>query len=182
MLRMITAAAAALLYPFGVWACLHAGHPTWAAAVVAVVALATGLLRRSRASLACAALAALLATLTAVSSNALAVKLYPVIVNAVMLSVFAASLTTAQSVCERFARLRHKELPPRAVAYCRGATVAWCLFFIVNGAVALDSALWRSDDWWTLYNGLIAYILMGCMFAAEWLVRQFFQRHDASFC
>ena len=167
MLRTIAAAAAALIYPLGVWACLHAGHPAWAAAAVASVALATSLLRRSRASLACAGIAALLATLTAVSSDAFAVKLYPVIVNAVMLSVFAASLTSGQSVCERFARLRHKELPPRAVAYCRGATVAWCLFFIVNGAVALDSALWRSDDWWALYNGLIAYILMGCMFAAE---------------
>ena len=124
MLRTIAAAAAALIYPLGVWACLHAGHPAWAAAVVASVALATSLLRRSRASLACAGIAALLATLTAVSSDAFAVKLYPVIVNAVMLSVFAGSLNTAQSVCERFARLRHKELPPRAVAYCRGATAA----------------------------------------------------------
>ena len=108
MLRTIAAAAAALIYPLGVWACLHAGHPAWAAAVVASVALATSLLRRSRASLACAGIAALLATLTAVSSDAFAVKLYPVIVNAVMLSIFAASLTSGQSVCERFARLRHR--------------------------------------------------------------------------
>ncbi len=180
MLRTIVAATAALLYPAGVWYCLHIGHPARAAAVVAAAALAIGLMRRSKASLLCAALAALLATLTAVSNEALAVKLYPVVVNAVMLSIFAASLSSEQSVCERFARLRHKDLPASAVAYCRGATAAWCMFFIVNGAVALDSALWRSDDWWALYNGLIAYILMGCMFAAEWLVRQFFQRHDST--
>ncbi|MGN1208992.1 MAG: hypothetical protein ACI4SV_01715, partial [Duodenibacillus sp.] len=157
MLRTMVAAAAALFYPAGVWYCLHIGHPALAAAVVAVAALAAGWLRRSKASLLCAALAVLLATLTAMSSQALAIKLYPVIVNAVMLSVFAASLAGGQSVCERFARLRHKELAAHAVAYCRGATAAWCVFFIVNGAVALDSALWRSDDWWALYNGFFAY-------------------------
>ena len=38
--------------------------------------------------------------------------------------------------------------------------------------VAAGLALWAPLAWWTLYNGLIAYLLMGLLFAAEWLVRQ----------
>ena len=45
------------------------------------------------------------------------------------------------------------------------------LFFIVNGAIALWTALAASDATWALYNGLIAYGLMGAMFAGEWLLR-----------
>ena len=37
--------------------------------------------------------------------------------------------------------------------------------------LALATALWASDKTWALYNGLIAYLLMGALFAGEWLVR-----------
>ena len=40
-------------------------------------------------------------------------------------------------------------------------------FFIVNGLVALDSALFRSDAWWALYNGAVSYVLIAMLFAAE---------------
>lgn len=45
------------------------------------------------------------------------------------------------------------------------------LFFLVNGAIALFTALYSSDKIWALYNGLISYGLMGMLFVGEWLVR-----------
>ena len=60
--------------------------------------------------------------------------------------------------------------------YCRLATAAWCGFFIINGLIALDSALWRSNDWWALYNGLLAYVFIGALFAAEWVARQIYRK------
>ena len=48
----------------------------------------------------------------------------------------------------------------------------WCGFFVLNGALALATALWMSDRAWALYNGLIAYGLIGLLFGVEWLVRQ----------
>jgi uncharacterized membrane protein len=42
---------------------------------------------------------------------------------------------------------------------------------VVNGVVALVTALWASDAVWTLYNGFIAYIAMAVLFAGEWLIR-----------
>jgi uncharacterized membrane protein len=53
-------------------------------------------------------------------------------------------------------------------------TQLWCAFFIANGAVAIYTALFGSRDDWALYNGLIAYLLMGGLFGGEWLYRSLF--------
>ena len=68
--------------------------------------------------------------------------------------------------------MRDPDLSPAAVRYTRTVTIAWCIFFAGNGAMALGTALSGNDRWWTLYNGFLAYLLMGALFAGEWLVRQ----------
>ncbi len=51
-------------------------------------------------------------------------------------------------------------------------TLVWSIFFVVNGSVAAATALWASDEIWVLYNGFIAYLLIGTLAAGEWLLRQ----------
>lgn len=102
---------------------------------------------------------------------------YPILVNALMLLIFGWSLFYPPSLIERLARLQHPDLPPEGVIYTRRVTLVWCGFFIVNGALALATALWASLEIWSLYNGLIAYVLMGVLFAAEYLVRIRTQKH-----
>jgi uncharacterized membrane protein len=46
------------------------------------------------------------------------------------------------------------------------------LFFIGNGLIALYTALFASFDAWALYNGAIAYGLIGLLFGGEWLFRR----------
>lgn len=116
--------------------------------------------------------AAGLAAAVLATDSALPLKFYPVLVNATMLVVFGWSLRHPPSLIERLARVREPDLPPRGVAYTRRVTQAWCLFFVANGTVATVTALWASDRVWALYNGAIAYALIGAMFAGEWLVRQ----------
>ena len=119
----------------------------------------------------------LLLFILAVWSNVLLpLKLYPVLVNAVLLSVFAYSLISPPSMIERFARIREPNLPMRAISYTRRVTQVWCIFFAANGAIALMTALWASPATWTLYNGLIAYVMMGLLFAGEYVVRWHFKR------
>jgi uncharacterized membrane protein len=43
---------------------------------------------------------------------------------------------------------------------------------MLNGSMALITALWSSFEVWSLYNGLIAYVLMGLLFGGEYWVRQ----------
>ena len=67
---------------------------------------------------------------------------------------------------------RRRREPPSGVAYTRRVTQVWCGFFVLNGALALATALWMSDRAWALYNGLIAYGLIGLLFGVEGQVRQ----------
>lgn len=125
-------------------------------------------------------LAASLATIiTLVSGSALGLKSYPVLVNLVLLSVFGFSLWHPPSVIERFARLQYqlqkRELPSHVPAYTRKVTWVWCGFFTLNAFLALATAF-ASDSLWALYNGLIAYLLMGLLMASEYLVRLRVQR------
>jgi len=111
------------------------------------------------------------------SNGVLPLKLYPVLVNAALLGAFAYSLTSPPSMIERFARMHERDLPPEAIGYTRRVTQIWCVFFFVNGAIALMTALWATPATWTLYNGLIAYLMMGLLFAGEYVVRWHFKRH-----
>jgi uncharacterized membrane protein len=101
----------------------------------------------------------------------LPLKLYPLLVNVVLLGVFAYSLIFPPSVVERLTRLREPDLPASAIGYTRRVTQIWCGFFAANGTMALITALWSSPGAWWLYNGLIAYVLMGILFAGEYCVR-----------
>lgn len=104
-------------------------------------------------------------------------RLYPVIVNAVMLLIFAWSLYAPPTIVERLARLQDPDLPAAGVLYTRQVTKVWCVFFIINGGLALITALWCSLTVWSWYNGLIAYLLMGMLMAGEYWVRLRTQRH-----
>lgn len=97
---------------------------------------------------------------------------YPVVVNLVMLAVFAGSLWSSMPMVERLARLQEPDLPPSGVRYTRKVTRIWCAFFILNGSMALFTVLHADMRLWTLWNGMIAYLLMGTLMAGEWLVRR----------
>ncbi|MDR2874722.1 MAG: hypothetical protein LBV44_02170 [Methylobacillus sp.] len=113
----------------------------------------------------------------AVWQNAwLPLKLYPFLVNLGMLLLFSFSLYFPPTVAERIARLRDPDLPEHVVWYTRQVTKVWCLFFILNGSVAFYLSFYGSDEIWTLYNGVIAYLLMGALFAIEYLCRLRFRR------
>ncbi|ESH93684.1 MULTISPECIES: hypothetical protein [unclassified Cupriavidus] len=179
--RMLLAGAATLLYPLIVYAGLRHASPRVAAfALVGVALLRASTLRGKPAWIAMAAAALLLAVAVFLSGETLPLKLYPALVNGVMLAVFGWSLLHPPTLVERIARLREPELPPSGVAYTRRVTIAWCLFFVFNGALALATAWWASDAVWALYNGGIAYVLIALMFAGEWLVRRrvLARKHD----
>ncbi|MCP3102395.1 hypothetical protein LZ198_26335 [Myxococcus sp. K15C18031901] len=159
-------------YPLLVYFGLGRFEPRWMALPLAMMAVVRAVATKEKVWLATAAGALLLAASSMLGNHALPLKLYPVLVNAVLLTVFATSLAFPPSLIERLARLREPDLPPSGVAYTRRVTQVWCGFFVLNGGLALGTALWASDATWALYNGLIAYGLMGLLFAGEWLVRR----------
>ncbi|OEF25451.1 hypothetical protein [Vibrio rumoiensis] len=95
---------------------------------------------------------------------------YPVIVSTLMFVLFFSSLWQKQTLIERLARLQDPNLPQSGVQYTRTVTKVWCGYFVINGSIALYTCFLPLSIW-TLYNGLISYLLAGCLFAIEWLVR-----------
>lgn len=104
---------------------------------------------------------------------------YPVVINLSMLGLFGYSLINGPTMIERLARLKEPDLPDSAIAYLQTITKLWCGLFIFNATVATYTAIATSIEIWTLYNGLIAYLLMGLLLSGEWIYRRFWlKKHE----
>lgn len=110
-------------------------------------------------------------------------KLYSVVVSATLLFVFASSLIFKPNIIFRFACLGDKSVKGSSFEdqvndYCKKVTIVWCVFFILNGSVSAFTALYDfgndslNDKIWSVYNGGISYVLMGLLFAIEFVVRK----------
>ena len=164
---------AGLAYPFAVYFGIEHLSPRAFAALLGALWLARLLSAGRSASRWTAAVALLFCLLLALLDDSTLLRWYPVLINVAMLVLFAGSLFSGMPVIERLARLQEPELPASGVRYTRQVTKVWVTFFILNGTIAAALTLWAPLSWWTLYNGLIAYVLIGLLFAGEWLVRQY---------
>src|SRR2546421_6071970 len=72
---------------------------------------------------------------------------------------------------ETYARLRHPELLASRGPYLRAVTGMWCGFFIVNITISALLALYGTLEAWSVYNGILAYVLIGILLAAERVYR-----------
>lgn len=164
---------AGLLYPFAVYYGMAHFAPWQFALLLGGLWLAKALAgKRQPGSLWMAGAVIAFCLLLALFDSPVLLRWYPVLISALLLGLFAASLKYGPPMVERLARLREPQLPPRAVVYTRQVTWAWCVFFLGNGLCAAALTLWAPLSWWTLYTGLISYGLIGLMFAIEWLIRQ----------
>ena len=115
--------------------------------------------------------------LMTLSENAGYAKLYPVFINLSLLVTFGLSLLRPPTIIWRFATMQNRSLNDhpdrdRAIAYCRKVTWIWSAFFVLNALAALITALWASDTFWSIYNGMVSYILIGLLFLGELIVRK----------
>lgn len=187
MMRWLSwlAGGALLLYPLAVyWGLTHAGQTPLLLGLLLIFSLRLlpGLLKgRVRRGplpewlwlgrlLACIGLG--LTLLSALFSARHWLLYYPLAVSLALLCLFGWSLTRPMSLVERLARLQDPALPPAAIGYTRRVTQVWCGFFVINGALAAFT-IWHGNlALWSLYNGLISYVLMGGLMGAEYLVRR----------
>ncbi len=104
--------------------------------------------------------------------------LSPAIANLALLLAFALSFSARETLVETLALAQVGTLSSEEHAYCRRVTAVWCAFFLVNAAVTAWLALDGTRESWALYTGLIAYLLMGLLFATEFVYRHWrFRRY-----
>nr|WP_244137130.1 hypothetical protein [Burkholderia pyrrocinia] len=101
------------------------------------------------------------------TNSELLLRLYPSLVNLGLLVVFGATLVRGPSMVEKFARLHSPDPSPQVVRYTRRVTQLWCVFFILNSVFSVYTAVcWRREAW-SLYNGALAYVLIGVLLVGE---------------
>jgi len=115
--------------------------------------------------------AVLLLTLSCMLKSQELALYYPVCTNVILFILFFGSYFTKESFITTLAKLKDKNLSEKAINYTRKVTLLWSFFFIVNGSMALFTVLYGSLELWTLYNGLISYILIVILFLGEFIVR-----------
>jgi uncharacterized membrane protein len=108
----------------------------------------------------------------AIVNEAHVFRLGPALANVAMLLSFGRTLLRGPSMAENIARLRRRELPNGAVAYCWWLTCLWCVFFALNAAFITWLALFASLASWTIYTGILAYLLAGALFLIELAYRR----------
>ena len=133
--RTVVVAAISLAYPLLVYLAMGRFEPRWLSLLLFTLALLRALSTRQPLWWAAAAGTGLLAVLATVLNQALPLKLYPALVNAVMLAVFGTSLRFGPPLVERLARLQEPDLPrsrwpipaasPRCGAASSFSTAAW---------------------------------------------------------
>jgi len=118
----------------------------------------------------------LLIGLVIVTGQRFVLLLLPTAVSVFLLGTFSWSLRVGPPIVERFARLVDPDLPDFCVPYCRKVTIVWCGFFAANAVCMTLLALVGPFEWWALYTGLVSYLLLGALFAAEFILRKLWFR------
>lgn len=168
-----------LLYPFAVYFGIQQLGPRLFGGLLLVLFAVRYLVQRNQSSplkINFLPLATILGTtfclLVLVVNEVEPLKFYPVLMNICFFLLFAQSLKTPQPVIERIARIQHPNLSARGVMHARQTTIVWCGFFLLNGSIALYTALASDMKTWTFYNGFLSYAAMGVLFFLEWVVRR----------
>jgi uncharacterized membrane protein len=114
--------------------------------------------------------------ITALSGSQQLLLWYPALVNFSLCLLFALSLRDSESFLLRLVRAKNIKLSVYGPAYLNRLTAVWAVFFLLNGSLAiLTGAI--SLKTWALYNGFIAYLLIGALMGGELLFRHWYKRY-----
>jgi uncharacterized membrane protein len=101
-------------------------------------------------------------------------KIAPVFVQLMLMYFFGYALLDSKqpTFIEKVVRLQFPESPPAISQYCRRLTQIWTAFFASNALLCALLAVWGSDYWWALYNGVGIYLLIGLLTLGEYVYRR----------
>lgn len=100
-------------------------------------------------------------------------QLLPVVINLGLLALFVQSLKKPPCIIETFAaQVSAKPLDGETVAYCRSVTWVWVGFFFFDSILVSYVAVYRELWEWAFLTGFVNYLLMGGIFAGEYVYRK----------
>jgi uncharacterized membrane protein len=86
-------------------------------------------------------------------------------------ATFLGSLRSTPLV-EHFARMKHGELAPRQITYCRTVTKVWAAVLAASAVVGLVLAAFASLEAWTWFTTIGIYVVLAATYGIEYAVRR----------
>jgi len=121
---------------------------------------------------------ATLAAFAALANSEASLLLLPACVSLALMSFGLSTLIAGRPLIESLARMQVDSLSEPEVRYCRQVTWVWVGFLAANGAAIVALALLGQRSHWALYTGVISYLLIGALFASEYVYRHYrFRRY-----
>jgi len=114
---------------------------------------------------------AVLLLLGAYFANTYVIWLIPSLIYLGLTVLFGHTLFSPPSLCERLVRLLFPEFKPGISEYLYQVTWVWTLFFFINIFICALLPLLAGPEIWTLYTGVLVYVLMSMLVIGEWLYR-----------
>ncbi len=164
-----------LAYPYLVYRGIESGMVWLAPAIFSGIYLSQSFATRNIKIKIFKALVAIGLLLGAYYLQTITAKVMPVLIQLMLMYFFGRTLLKGKgpSFIESFVRLEFPEFPPGVSEYCRQLTVLWTAFFAFNALACIALAIWGTDFWWTLYNGVIIYVMIGVLITGEYIYRHF---------
>lgn len=160
---------ASIAYPLLLWVC---GNVAWIHILMAVVCGARAMYSRSVVFLLGGLCFVCLALFSVMKMFESAAFYYPVIINLALFIAFASSLR-GESIITKIARQSGGVMDENGIAYTRRLTKIWCGMFVFNGGVAAILAHNETKVYWSVFCGIISYVLIGALFVGEYVLRKF---------
>jgi len=175
IIKSIVATGLFLTYPYLVYRGIESGMAWLAPAIFSGIYLLQAFAVRNVKTRIYKALTAVALLLGAYYLQTITAKVLPVLIQLMLMFVFGRTLLPGKgpSFIERFVRLEFPEFPPGISEYCRQLTLLWTGFFAFNAGMCVLLAIWGPDLWWTLYNGVFIYLMIGVLMIGEYVYRHF---------
>jgi uncharacterized membrane protein len=175
IVKSIIAACLFLAYPYLVYRGIASGMAWLAPAIFSGIYLLQSFSTRNVKIRIYKTLIAFTLLLGAYYLQTLTAKVLPVLIQLLLMYFFGRTLLKGKgpSFIESFVRLEFPEFPPGISEYCRQLTILWTGFFAFNAIMCVALAIWGSDFWWTLYNGVFIYLMIGVLVIGEYIYRHF---------
>ncbi|MGR8997544.1 MAG: hypothetical protein ACU88J_00655 [Gammaproteobacteria bacterium] len=164
-----------LTYPYLVYRGMESGMVGLAPAIFSGIYLFQAFAARKVKIKIYKALIAIALLLGAYYLQTITAKVLPVLIQLLLMYFFGRTLLKGKgpSFIESFVRLEFPEFPPGISEYCRQLTILWTGFFAFNAIMCVVLAIWGTDFWWTLYNGVLIYLMIGVLVIGEYIYRHF---------
>lgn len=103
-------------------------------------------------------------------------QIMPVVINGLLCALFVTSLGQDRTpLITRLASImRGGIMPAPVVVYTRRVTLVWSLFFCMLAVSSLLLAVFASLETWSLFANLLSYLLIACLFLAEYFFRRWY--------